>query len=169
MTMSQKVVLSVVLLLTSATWGQAQAATVPVLDDFLATTQLSNSGDQTELDWISSLVEDTVTLLDKVEENTIDLTILEVTSDTVTYTIPIDPTTGFYIIKAGRDSYLFENLDELSSAYFTLDTTKDISHITTSALTTSDIPAVPLPAASWLFGTALLGLLGVARRYSKSM
>jgi hypothetical protein len=33
---------------------------------------------------------------------------------------------------------------------------------------TADVSAVPVPAAAWLFGSGLLGLVGVARRKSRS-
>ena len=36
-----------------------------------------------------------------------------------------------------------------------------------SELTLRDVPAVPVPAAVWLFGTALLGLAGFSRRKKK--
>ena len=34
------------------------------------------------------------------------------------------------------------------------------------AVQTGDVSAVPVPAAVWLFGSGLLGLIGVARRNS---
>ena len=35
---------------------------------------------------------------------------------------------------------------------------------TATALTTAEISAVPVPAAVWLFGSGLIGLVGIARR-----
>ena len=37
-----------------------------------------------------------------------------------------------------------------------------------TSLTLSAVPAIPVPAAVWLFGSGLLGLLGVARRKSQT-
>ena len=39
---------------------------------------------------------------------------------------------------------------------------QDLSHL--SIYETSDVPEVPVPAAAWLFGSGLIGLVGVARR-----
>jgi hypothetical protein len=154
--------------------GQSQALTVGdvgTLDNLLDSTLLENSGDAEELAYIESVVGTAVTLVDKVDydEATIGDYVLEVTDDAYadSYAIAIDDTTDYYLIKIGcgtgctADTYLFENLEELTYAYFTLTQLNigeilTISHITTAA--------VPVPAAAWLFGSALLGLVGVARR-----
>ncbi len=46
--------------------------------------------------------------------------------------------------------------------YLVDDISLNYSSITT--LNASSIPAVPIPAATWLFGTALIGLVGISRR-----
>jgi len=83
-----------------------------------------------------------------------------------TIAIEIDPSTVYFLIKTGNlegtetNAYVFENLDSFDWAYILLDGTyiteiDQISHLTS---------VVPVPAAAWLFGSALLGLVGVARR-----
>jgi hypothetical protein len=160
--------------------GQSQALTesqVGELDTLLDSTLLPNSGDQEELDYIASVVGTDVYLVDKVDYSDVSTDpdyvgdfVLAVTDDNIadSYAIAIDDATDYYLIKIGcgtgctADTYLFENLEDLSYAYFTLSSLNiseilTISHITTAA-------PVPVPAALWLFGSAMIGLVGVARR-----
>jgi hypothetical protein len=44
----------------------------------------------------------------------------------------------------------------------------DVDTITITGLTIVDPEPVPLPAAVWLFGSGLLGLLGIARRKKRA-
>jgi hypothetical protein len=41
-------------------------------------------------------------------------------------------------------------------------------HLSDEAVGLGDVPAVPVPAAIWLFGTALIGFIGISRRTNLS-
>ena len=154
------------------------ATEVGVFDNLLASYDSPNSGLTTELLWIESIIGTSVTSLDKIEYTTdadVFANIYEVIGDTDaegneitdSFAIALTSETDYFLIKTtskdGDDTYLFENLDDFYYAYFTLselgiqDVTA-ISHITT---------VVPIPAAVWLFGTALLGLVCTASRTSR--
>ena len=166
----KNVTLAFLLLLTLGMAGQAQALTVAevgALDILIGETELANSGDAEELAWIESIIGEEVFLLEKIEEPDIPSVLLTVDDgDPLTLATAIDQTTEYFLIKIGNvttgdaDTFLFDNLEKFEYAYFTLvdlNTTDllKISHITT---------VIPVPAAAWLFGSALLGLVGVARR-----
>lgn len=63
---------------------------------------------------------------------------------------------------------LFEITDEVSLADYLVFPPKnggfELSHWIAYAITDSEIPGVPVPAAVWLFGSGLLGLFGASRR-----
>jgi hypothetical protein len=65
----------------------------------------------------------------------------------------------YFSIKQGTDIWYFENT---SGGTLTVDlgTNNDYSHWTEYG----PMSAVPVPAAAWLFGTALIGFIGFSRR-----
>jgi len=71
-----------------------------------------------------------------------------------------------FILKAGNtfSAYLYEPGSDAGSSGSWLTSAlddKDLSHL---SIYTSGMSPVPVPAAIWLFGTALLGFIGVSRR-----
>jgi hypothetical protein len=77
--------------------------------------------------------------------------------------------------KISIDGGAFFNLDDDSSTTFngqgtafllSTPTRSGLSNATTFRVDNIDVSAVPVPAAVWLFGSALFGLFGVARRRS---
>ena len=77
-------------------------------------------------------------------------------------------TGDFLIVLKAADSpgyavWLFEEEDANSfSGMWNVAWGEDLSHL--SIYETSAVPKVPVPAAAWLFGSGLIGLVGVARR-----
>jgi len=59
------------------------------------------------------------------------------------------------------DVYAFARVDKYENTFFWGDDTPETG---TLAVTVEAPSAVPIPAAAWLFGSAILGLLGIARR-----
>lgn len=75
------------------------------------------------------------------------------------------------VLKATNNfaAYLFDVTTSGTGMFDTIGVTNDgkrhdISHI--SLYTTDSISHVPLPAALWLFGPALMGLIGIRKRYT---
>ena len=56
----------------------------------------------------------------------------------------------------------------LGASGFSGDWTNDFSTILASHTYTGVISAVPIPAAVWLFGSGLIGLIGIARRKTRN-
>jgi len=111
------------------------------------------------------------------------LSAVEATSGAWTYTAPADkPLSSPFIVvlkgSPGYSAYLFKGLEDLLSVNGTFfislvnngGNDPELSHISIYS-TGSDIPGtsifgnpVPLPAALWLFGPALLGFMGFRRK-----
>jgi len=89
-------------------------------------------------------------------------------------------TSGYFMLKfANKNSgihshYIFENLTSLSNLVWLTSISKKqedvflgLSHFVLASNSTTTVNNVPLPAAVWLFGSAFLGLMGVARKRTK--
>ena len=67
-----------------------------------------------------------------------------------------------YVLEGSFDLGLLSLFDERTGGriitYLTMSCTND------EAIAIGDIAAVPLPAAFWLFGSALIGFIGISRR-----
>ena len=96
---------------------------------------------------------------------------------------PSEP--GYFLVKFGvgavatsHDTFFFRNLDEFTKLVFT-DAQVDnitggcgadncnigrLSHYTVFDVNEPRVNEVPIPAAGWLMGSALLGLMGIARK-----
>jgi hypothetical protein len=59
---------------------------------------------------------------------------------------------------------LFENINSLSIQNFNTNGITDGYDLAFHAVSAVPVPAVPVPAAVWLFGSGLIGLAGAARR-----
>jgi hypothetical protein len=163
--------------------GQAQALTVGEVGDLDVYTgdytYLMTPTEQDEVDWINTVLGTDYTTVIKTEIDT-DGVFEEVIEDpdiADTWAIAIAPA-DYFIIKifdSGTDPnvFLFENNSETDYAY--IDLTAFNEAIASLGVQLSDIESishvaspVPVPAAVWLFGSALLGLVGVARRQSQA-
>jgi len=64
---------------------------------------------------------------------------------------------------------LFRGLSSMAEALALVDSVKSMElHLSDEARDLPDIPEVPIPAAIWLFGTALIGFIGISRRTNLS-
>ncbi|MDH5354636.1 MAG: VPLPA-CTERM sorting domain-containing protein [Gammaproteobacteria bacterium] len=163
------------------------------IDPIIAYTFLNNSGDSTEIDWMTAVLDelvttgsiidyDPITSIEKIEFDTdadvdaywTDLGLGNDAVDERYYTGDLDYGTEYYLLKAGQgnltyDTFLYENAESLFQATIDLTWLEGFSELTGPTFDiyrVSHISAVPVPAAAWLFGTALLGFVGFARRRS---
>jgi hypothetical protein len=160
---------------------QAQATTILPddlndLDSLLGDCILADSGPTAEAECFNTVLaensidytvtEDQLVQIEFSDDPLAAEEIFEVDDGLNTIAIEIDPDTEYFLIKTGNlggtdiNAYVFENNDSFDWAYIDLSDTlileiAQISHLT---------QVVPVPAAAWLFGSALLGLVGVARR-----
>ena len=166
------------------------------LDPIIAYTYLSNSGDATEIDWMTAVLDeylgegtyDPITGIEKIEfvedGGIFDPAVfwvprLDVEGNPVLdsqvgaiYDGPIDGGTTFYLAKIGEgqleyDTFFYENLDSLFLASIGLgwlDYFSEFSGNNFNIYRISHLSLVPVPAAFWLFGTALIGFVGFSRR-----
>jgi len=155
------------------------AGTDNYIDPILAYTLLGNSGDPTEIDWMTTTLDylggpyDPISSIQKIEFDT------DADSDAYwsdlgggIYTGEFDSGASHYLVKIGEgnvsyDTFLYENLEDLHLATLDLGWLKDFSGFTKTNFDIyriSHISAVPIPAAIWLFGTALIGFISFSRR-----
>lgn len=150
------------------------------LDMLKASATLQNSGDATELAWIHDVLDSSYTMT-KFEVTANDWTLADGTTSVYATDLGLDAG-DYFFIKLGNNSglpdvhFLFQNMDMLAWAVIDLKTSFDnffngaadvelrnigkVSHVGNIGNT----PAVPLPAAAWLFGSALLGFVGFSVR-----
>jgi hypothetical protein len=148
------------------------------IDPIIAYTLTDNSGDATEMAWMAAVYDylgilDTVSNIAKIEFGT------EAISDVYwtdlgdsNYTGDLNYGNDNYLIKIGGgkvdyDTFLYQNLDSLFQATLNLETLAGFSGFTGNTFDIyriSHISEVPVPAAFWLFGTALIGLVGFGKR-----
>jgi hypothetical protein len=147
------------------------ATNVGELDSLRAWTTLANSGDAAEQKWIQSELGTGYTMANKFGAQDI-WTVTDQSASTFATNLGLDAGDYFYV-KLGRQNnagfthFLFENADSLSWAVLaltdsfgvgvTLEGIGKVSHI-------GNVSAVPIPAAGWLFGTALISFMGMCRR-----
>jgi len=172
-------------------FSQASAITVGTVgsvDNYLGSCA-GPSGDANEIACIESFAgPGTVTAIQKFSASpgggellmtleAVTLNDLTPVSDTFALALPSDWQGGYFLLKTGNLtpgpggptilSYVFENLSSAAYAVFNLNDadfpfdigqTGKISHITAI-----QVSAVPLPAAAWMFLTALGGIFGLKR------
>lgn len=157
------------------------------LDPIIAYTSLENSGDATEIAWMNQALEDfygqgsfdpisTITKLEFEDDDAVDdLWGDPVGTDSMGGDIHTGSTTeeDHYLVKIGGgslsyDTFLFNNVGDLALATIGLgwmDYLSDFAGNNFDVYRLShQVSAVPVPAAFWLFGTALIGFIGFSRR-----
>ena len=148
-------------------------------DPILAYTSLPNSGASTETGWMTAVLDhigdpyDPIFTLEKIEFET------DADSDNYwtllqddIYTGDLTYGTSHYLIKIGEgnltyDTFLYDNLDSLFQATITLGWLNEFSGLIDpdfDIYRVSHLSQVPIPAAFWLFGTALIGVVGFGKR-----
>ena len=157
------------------------------LDPIIAYTSLSNSGNATEIAWMNQAIEDfygpgtfdpiaTITKLEFEDDTAVDDFWGDPAGtdsrggDIHSGSIVNEP--DHYLLKIGQgqvsyDTFLFKNVGDLALATVGLGWLEDFSDFTGRSFDVyrlSHISAVPVPAAVWLFGTALIGLVGFSKR-----
>ncbi len=162
------------LFISASVWASTYTINTTVnvgsLDTLRASATLANSGDATELGWIQSVLGSTYTMT-KFDVTESSWTRTDQSSDVFATDLGLDAG-DYFFIKIGNNGsldshFLFKNMDSLSWAVISL---KDsfggevelknigkVSHI-------GNVSAVPLPAAAWLFGSALLGFVTLSNR-----
>jgi hypothetical protein len=149
------------------------------IDAIIAYTLTHNSRDATEMAWMAAVYDhlgilDTVSTIEKIEFDT------DADSDAYwtdlgdsNYTGDLNYGNDNYLIKIGGgnvdyNTFLYQNFDSLMQATLNLDTLAGFSGLKTGKTfdiyRISHISEVPVPAAFWLFGTALIGFIGLSRR-----
>ncbi len=155
------------------------------VDQLIAQTNLGNSGDDTELNWVNSILDGYYVLTSKTDTKK-GAGWLNIEGEDAVSTFAYDVSaanTEYFLVKTGnlgtsyRD-FLFKNIGDLDWAVINLEgmgfSTNDIenvgklSHIDTF----KDPPPPPLnpvpePATMLLFGSGLLGIAGLRRKLKR--
>ncbi len=164
---------------SAASLSLFDGTSVGSVDAIYASAKLKNSGEKTELAWVQSFFVDEIAFDGKLSAG--DMSWLDVyeggSKSTDVFAMGIDDSVEFYLVKTGNGSslagspthFLFDNAESSSWAVINLalmgfNTSKvsisKISHVTNFA----SVAVVPVPAAFWLFGSALFGSLVMFRR-----
>lgn len=143
------------------------------IDDLVASKKLPNSGDATQIDWVKTelwvqgVLGQDYTIDPKLEP----LNYYSADNTIAAISLPSKP--GYFFVKTGNvesgyDHFLYKNLDEL--AWGVVDVTEwgtDANIGKISNVGVVDGAPVPVPAAAWLLGSGLIGLVGVRRKFKK--
>lgn len=159
----------VALVVATNSWGytiSGGVTNVGSLDALIGISQLPNSGQQTETDWVNSLLNPDTTFTTKTE--TVSYSLVDGQTSIYTFALQSDP--GWYIVKNATWSALFQNAASVDWAVFddnllpggmNLGGTGEltISHVSEFGGSTS----VPEPSSLTLLVAGLLGLVATRR------
>ena len=179
MKMIKQLIGAAALVATTNSWGytiNSGATNVGLLDGLLGIAQLANAGQQTETDWVNSLVDPNTTFNTKTE--TVSYSLVDGQTSIYAFSLQNDP--GWYIIKNATWWALYQNVASTDWAVFNDSALPDgmnlggtgqltISHVTefgTAACPgcTPDEQSVPEPSSLGLLAAGILGL-AAARRF----
>lgn len=132
---------------------EVQGSTSLELNQYFATGyELSNSGH--EIDDLNALLT-TLPAPTVTYENQVDVAASSFTTNRQYFSIKKAQWTAFFVNESA--GYINVSFDP-----------KEFSHYTEYGETVGDVPAVPIPAAAWLFGSVVLGAGLTARRRRKA-
>jgi len=141
-------------------------------DNLLASAKMDNkSSPQEEINFVNDVLGTSYTTdsLDKYEPYNVAFTVTDLTNGVFSFNLTAGAVeAGYYILKfGGSDShYLFDNTSSvadftwLSAIQPNGPAIDNLSHVSLISAPSE----VPVPAAVWLFGSALFGLVGVGRK-----
>jgi hypothetical protein len=155
------------------------ATNVGEVDELLDQATLADSGDATELAWVQSVLGEDASIVSKTDTTSSNWEQSNESTNVYAYDFGDGQAPADYFIKVGVGNndntdthYLFKNLNSLRYAVvdllnsfgegMTLKNIGKVSHIGP----VDPGSEVPLPAAAWLFGSGLLGFVGLSRRRS---
>ena len=156
---------------------------VGVLDNLIGVGHTANCGEKTETDWVNSFLNPNGINVDYVIKQEPTPYYTTDSGGVFAFKVPFENTyPDYFLVKNSKMSALFENNDlkawgvfdiggintMLSGSGITYNLGKGddltISHVTAFNTGSVTINEVPVPPASWLFGTGLLGLVGLRKR-----
>ena len=155
--------------ISSASWAIVLTdgvTDVGSVDLLLAQTQLPNSGDQTEEDWVNSIIApDQVSYDLRIEDIAYQAT--ELSTVFAAILSPYEP--GYFIVKNSRWTALFDNVSDLNWAVFDTSLLNagfklPREELIISHISIFDGTAVPEPGVLGLLGIGLLGIVLGRRR-----
>lgn len=147
-------------------------ADVGAVDVIIAQTELANSGDATELNWVNTVLNGGYDLIFK--ENTVGTDWTDITDMDAVFALALDDSPAYFLIKTGANTgnsnhyYLFENKDSIDWAVINLNdmgfTARNIENIGKVSHIDGFNQPVPEPATMFLLGSGLIGLVSFRKR-----
>ena len=151
-------------------WGltiDSYSIDVGNVDSIIASTNLGNSGDATQIAWVESILGFNVNF-DYKNDGAFSWTQVDDNSNLFAQSLLTDP--DYYLIKLGNGNFtgdthvLYENFDDLSYAVIDLDLLGQGATIDITRISHISEFSIPEPGTLALLGMGLLGLSLVGRR-----
>lgn len=174
------IAIGICLLLSSPVWSYTIDNGIDVggLDTLYASTDLGNSGDQSEIDWVSSVLGwDNTEISLKYDVSGGDWS--QTIEENDYYALELGAPTDYYLVKIGTGGtssvshYLFENFDSLQWAVidenvFGSAANISIGRVSHVAEFNGGTNPVPEPASMVLLGIGLIAIAGISRKRAVS-